>query len=134
MEENVTALSTLPELKAFGTEIAQMSYQHKVNIEVLRSQMSGDALKGRVHPLLTQARASKAQLALSQCLTRESLRSYKVCVGPHLFGSAPALPLPGIPSTAASKAAKNKDELQSLLNSSAVLFGDSSKKSGWEKA
>ena len=129
MDENVTVLSMLPELKALGKEIAQMSYQHKVNIEVLHSQMSGDALKGCVCPLLAQARSSKAQLALSQCLVRQSLRLYKACVGPHVSGNLPAVPLSGAPSMAAFKADKEKYEPQSLLNSSAALFGDSNKTS-----
>ena len=95
MDESVTPFSSTPELKVLGTEIAQMSYQHKVNINLIRNQMSGDALYSRVRPILAQACASKAQLVMTQFLAKESVRSYKACVGPCVFGGTPALPLPG---------------------------------------
>ena len=47
----------------------ESSHQHRVNIKVLHSQLSGDSLR----PLLAQAHASKAQLVLSQCLARQSV-------------------------------------------------------------
>ena len=80
MDESVTPFSSTPELKVLGTEIAQMSYQHKVNVNLICSQMSGEALYSRVRPILAQACASKAQLAMTQFLAKESVHSYKACV------------------------------------------------------
>ena len=128
IDESVTLFSSTPEFKVLGTEIAQMSYQHKVNINLLCNQMSGDALYSRVRPILAQACASKAQLAMTQFLATESVRSYKACVGPRVFGGTPALPLPGV-TPASTPASSAENELKSLLDSSAALFEGSTKKS-----
>ena len=113
MDESVSPFSSPPELKVLGTEIAQMSYQHKVNVGLIRNQMSGDALYSHVHPVLAQVRASKAHLVMTQFLAKESIRSYKACVGPRVFGGAPALSLPSTPASATATSAEN--ELKSLL-------------------
>ena len=127
MDEGVAPFSSTSELKVLGTEIAQMSYQHKVNVNLIRNQMSGDALYSHVHPILAQACASKAQLVMTQFLAKESVRSYKACVGPCVFSGTPALPLPGTPVSATASSAEN--ELKSLLDSLMALFMDSSQKS-----
>ena len=127
MDESVTPFLLPPELKVLGAEIAQMSYQHKINVRLICHQMSGDALYSHVRPILAQARASKAQLMMTQFLAKESVRSYKACVGPCVFGGTPALSLPSTPASATTMKAEN--ELKSLLDSSTALFEGSSKKS-----
>ena len=131
MDESVTPFSSTHELKVLETEIAQMSYQHKVNVGLIRNQMSGDALYSHVRPILAQARASKAQLVMTQFLTKESVRLCKACVGPRVLDGAPALSLPGTPASATASLAEN--ELKSLLESSTALFEGSSKKSALGK-
>ena len=70
LDNEVSAMSTDPELRALGSSIGVVTHQHMQSINGLRVEMSGELLKTRVRPLLAQARASKFHLSLSERLGR----------------------------------------------------------------
>ena len=123
LDNEVSAMSTDPELRALGSSIGIVAHQHMRSINGLQVEMSGEPLKTRVRPLLAQARASKFHLSLSERLGADSVRAATAFLQQKGQQAHPAFP--GASHTAKAPTESEEEcEASKLEATVASVFGD----------
>ena len=123
LDNEVSAMSTDPELGALGSSIGVVAHQHMRSINGLRVEMSGEPLKTRVQPLLAQARASKFHLSLSERLGADSVRAATAFLQQKGQQAHPAFP--GVSHTTKAPTESEEEREASKLEATvAGVFGD----------
>ena len=123
LDNEVSAMSTDPELRALGSSIGVAAHQHLRSINGIRVGMSGEPLKTRVRPLLAQARASKFHLALSERLGADSIRAATAFLQQKGQQAHPAFP--GASHTAKAPTQSEEEREASQLEATvAGVLGD----------
>ena len=123
LDNEVSAMSTDPELRALGSSIGVAAHQHLRSINGIRVGMSGEPLKTRVRPLLAQARASKFHLSLSERLGADSVHAATAFLQQKGQQAHPAFP--GVSHTArAPTESEEEREVSKLEATVAGVFGD----------